>query len=462
MSADPISTVVDGMSAIEPEASGSEASVPPIPQSVEETGLNESTVANLILKTLYTRGDRTGKRISEILALRFIILDDLLLEMQHQQLVEVRGTRGHGREGYTFALTGSGIERAQEASEMNSYVGPAPVPLDDFNRWVGIQSAQDVQITREMLRAAFGDLVLKPQLIETIGPAVNSGSSIFLHGAPGNGKTAVAERIGRLVSDSVYIPHAVDINGETMLLFDPAHHEPVDEEEETPRHEILRRPNPHDPRFIHVRRPAVAVGGELTLDQLDLQRDRDTKIYHAPFQLKAIHGVLIIDDFGRQRMQPHELLNRWIVPLEKGVDFLSLNTGVKFTVPFDCIPIFSTNLDPMDLVDEAFLRRIQFKIEMEGPSRQEYARILQDVCEARDIEYVSDAVTFLYEKYYDGRGIPPRGCHPRDLVHHIEAMSAFHDEQPRLTREALDLAAESYFLIMAHSEMERAGGETET
>jgi predicted ATPase with chaperone activity len=205
----------------------------------------------------------------------------------------------------------------------------------------------------------------------------------------------------------------------------------------------------------------VLVGGELTLDQLDLQRDRETKVYHAPFQLKAVHGVLIVDDFGRQRMMPHELLNRWIVPLEKKVDYLSLSTGVKFSVPFDCLPIFSTNLDPTKVVDEAFLRRIRFKIEIEGPTREEYANILRGVCEARGIAYEEDAVRLLFERYHDRLGIPPRGCHPRDIVDQIEAASAFNGEEPRLTEKAVALAAKAYFLITARTQMERETMERE-
>ena len=426
------------------------------PETLEQAGMSASAVMDLILKTLYSRGAQQGTRISEILALRFTLLDDIVLTLQQMELVEVRGTHGHGREGYTFALTQAGIARAREALEINGYVGPAPVPLTTFKSWVSRQSGRGTRISPQALASAFADLVLKPDLIEMIGPAVNSASSMFLYGAPGNGKTAIAQRIARLAFDSVFIPHAVDVNGEIMILYDPVHHEPVDDYREQPAHDILRHPTPHDSRFIKIRRPAVAVGGELTLDQLDLQRDRDTKVYHAPFQLKATHGVLLIDDFGRQRMLPHELLNRWIVPLEKGIDYLTLSTGVKFSVPFDCLPIFSTNLDPVDLVDEAFLRRIPFKIEIHGPTRAEYGDILRGVCQDRGIEFDADIVPFLFEKYHDGLGITPRCCHPRDIVDHIEAASAFAGKEPRLTAEAVDLAAKSYFIITARSQTERA------
>ncbi len=448
------------------EQYGSEARegayAPAPPETVEDTGLRRSTIVDLILKALYSRGALQGRALSEILALGFTLLDDLILGLQQRELVEVRGSHGHGREGYTFALTQAGIARAREAMEINRYVGPAPVPLATFIDRVRLQSYQDQRVDREALLGVLDDLVLKPELIQLLGPAVNSGSPIFLHGEPGNGKTAIAERIAKLGSDSVYIPYAIDVNGEIILLFDPVRHELVEDDDEEPEHGILRRRVSHDPRFARIHRPAVAVGGELTLDQLDLQRDSETKVYHAPFQLKAIHGVLIVDDFGRQRMMPHELLNRWIVPLEKKVDYLSLGTGVKFSVPFDCLPIFSTNLDPTEVVDEAFLRRIRFKIEIVGPTRTEYADILRDICEARDIAYTEDAVRFLYEKYYDGFGITPRCCHPRDVVDQIEAASAFTGEEPRLTEESVDLAAKAYFLITARSIMERGTTETES
>jgi len=435
---------------------------PPSPETLAETGMSEAAIMDLILKVLYSRSSLQGRELSEILALRFTILDDVLLTLQQMQLVEVRGSHGHGREGYFFALTQAGIVRGRDAMEINRYVGPAPVPLEVFREWVRRQSARGRWINREALEIAFGDLVLKPEVIDTIGPAVNSSSAIFLHGPPGNGKTAIAERVARLSSDTVFIPHAVDVNGEVMLLYDPVHHERVSDESEEPTVGLLKKARPHDARFVKIRRPAVLVGGELTLDQLDLQRDAETKIYHAPFQLKASHGVLIIDDFGRQRMQPHELLNRWIVPLEKGVDYLSLSTGVKFDVPFDCLPIFSTNLDPSTVVDEAFLRRIRFKIAIEGPTRPQYADIMRGVCDQHGIAYDEEIVPFIYEKYHDGLGIIPRCCHPRDIVEHIEAASAFTGEEPRLTKHAVDLAARAYFMVTEAARMEAATMETES
>ncbi|NNF13732.1 MAG: ATP-binding protein [Gemmatimonadetes bacterium] len=464
-----VMTLVDNADEIdEGRVSGSfvppegEKECPPAPESLDDAGISISAATDLILKTLYSRGAQQGRTIAEILALRFTLLDDLLLRLQQMELVEVRGSQGHGREGYVFALTRAGIERAREAMEINGYVGPAPVPFDVFQEWVARQSAKGLRITPQDLAEALSDLVLRPDVIEMLGPAVNSFSSLFLHGAPGNGKTAIAERIARLASDSVYIPYAVEIGGEIMVLFDPVYHERVEDNREDPPHVILRNPALHDLRFVEIRRPAVTVGGELTLDQLDMQRDAETKVYHAPFQLKAVHGVLVIDDFGRQRVQPHELLNRWIVPLEKKIDYLSLNTGIKFSAPFDCLPIFSTNLDPLDLVDEAFLRRIRFKIEVVGPTRQVYEDIMRDECERRGIQFDHDTVRFLWDKYHVEVGVEPRCCHPRDVLDQIEAAAAFAGKEPELTRRAVDLAAKSHFMITAREQAERARVEKES
>lgn len=435
---------------------------PPAPESLAEAGISDSAATDLILKTLYSRGAQQGRFIAEILALRFILLDDLLLRLQQTELVEVRGSHGHGREGYVFALTRAGIERAREAMEINGYVGPAPVPFKVFQEWVARQSAEGLHISAQDLADALSDLVLQPDVIEMLGPAVNSSSSMFLHGAPGNGKTAIAERIAQLASDSVFIPYAVEIGGEIMVLFDPVYHDRVADHREDPPHAILRNPALHDLRFVEIRRPAVTVGGELTLEQLDMQRDSETRVYHAPFQLKAVHGVLVIDDFGRQRVQPHELLNRWIVPLEKKIDYLSLHTGVKFAVPFDCLPIFSTNLDPLDLVDEAFLRRIRFKIEVVGPTRYVYENIMRDECVRRGIHFDHDAVRFLWEKYHVDAGVEPRCCHPRDILDQIEAAAAFAGTKPQLTPRAVDLAAKSHFMITARKQAMRATVERES
>lgn len=423
--------------------------VPPIPESVEDTGLSETQITDLLLKLLYQRGTLLGDQLSEIVALPFAIIDDLLLTAQQRHFIEVLQALGHGRGGYAFALTEEGRHRARAALDVSHYVGAAPVPLEQFREWATAQSVRGNQVRRDELENAFDDLVLPEGVMDALGPALNSGGSIFLHGAPGNGKTAIAERLGTLTSSSIYMPRALMVHGHVMVLYDSVYHEEIEPEASQGAGSALFRDGPgFDSRFVHIRRPTVFVGGDLTMDQLDLQFDPHSKVYQAPFQLKAAGGVLIIDDFGRQRMRPEELLNRWIVPLEKGFDNLTLHSGIKFPVPFDCILIFATNLNPKDLVDEAFLRRIQFKVEVSSPDREAFEQIFRISCDQAGIPFDARAVDILYSEYYEGMSIPPRGCHPRDILRHISSMASFWEVEPTLEPSLLRRAVRSYFLVM--------------
>lgn len=433
-----------------PSGQGSSgAEVPPVPDSLEATGLTAVQVRDLILKILYQQGDRQGVEIAEFVALPYQVLDDVLMEAQQRHFVEVLGTQGHGRSGYTYSLTEEGRQRARAALETSRYVGPAPVTLEDFDRWVRRQSVRHTRISRDVLTGAFDDLVLSEGVIDALGPAVNSGTSIFLYGAPGNGKTAIAERLGGLISAEVYVPHAVLVGGEIIVVYDPVYHRPVEDTDVDGSGDGLLKQDPgYDRRFRRVRRPTVAVGGELTMDQLDLQYDPYSKVYQAPFQLKAAGGVLIVDDFGRQRMRPAELLNRWVVPLEKNFDNLTLHSGIKFPVPFDCILIFATNLNPRDLVDEAFLRRIQFKVEVRSPDRAAFEEIMRINCREEGVEYDPAACDLLFDEYYDAHGMSPRGCHPRDLLHQVRSVADFKEIPTALEPDLLHRAAHSYFLVV--------------
>ena len=422
---------------------------PRAPETIADTGLSPEAIIELLLKTLYVQGARSGQELVDSVCLPFALVDELLLSLQHQRLIEVKRTVGAGRGSYIFDLTGAGGERAREAMASGQYVGPAPVPLDHYRTWIELQSIRNVHVTRERLEAAFADLVLDPGFVENLGPAVNSAKSLFIFGDPGNGKTMMAEIIASLLGGSFYLPYAVDIGGQIMVVFDPVYHKPVEEDsvaaEAGEPHWLRDVPN-HDRRYARVARPVVMTGGELTLDQLDLQYDRDTKMYQAPFQVKANGGVLILDDFGRQRVPPRELLNRWILPLEKRMDFLTLHTGSKFPVPFESLLIFATNLDPDELVEEAFLRRIHYKVQAQSPSREQYEEIFRRCSAARHIPYRPEAVEQVYRDFYDGRGIPPRGCHPRDITDHVCDIARFQEVEPILSSDLLDRACRSYFL----------------
>jgi predicted ATPase with chaperone activity len=424
--------------------------VPPPPETLADTGLSSDFVRDLLLKTLYVQGTRTGHQLVDAVCLPFPLIDDELLTLQQRRFVEVRGATGSNRVGYRFEVVGEGRDRARSALESSQYVGPAPVPLARYAALVAAQSVASTQFHPESMRAGFSHLVVSDQLLDALGPAVNSAKSLFLYGHPGNGKTAIAESIAAMMGGELYVPYAVEIDGQVMLVHDPVYHVPAgpDAADAGPGIEDLwlRPGHGYDRRFAKVKRPIVLTGGELTLDQLDLRYDPYAKIYQAPFQVKANGGVLIIDDFGRQRVPPRDLLNRWIVPLEKRVDFLTLHTGGKFPLPFDCLLIFATNLEPQDLVEEAFLRRIHYKVHVVDPNREQYEEIFRRCCAAAGLAYHAAAVEFIYREFYERRAIPPRNCHPRDVVSHILDIAKYAQTAPALTPELLRQACLSYFL----------------
>ncbi len=425
-----------------------EGPIPPVPQTLADTHLSPFFVSDLILKTLYSRGVLRGTQLVDLLRLPFGLIDDILLDLQARRFVEVRGTEGHGRQSYLFSLTAEGRVRAKEAREVSPYVGPAPVTGSGYRHWTARQSLRTVRIPPEQIRKGLSHMVLPEDFHERVGPGINAGRSIFLYGAPGNGKTELAFAIARVMESTIFIPRMVELAGEIVSLYDPYLHEVVDDggspepDEDAPLYSEWPR---FDPRFVRIRRPSIVVGGELILDDLDLQYDRHTGIHSAPPQMKANGGVFVIDDFGRQRVHPRDLLNRWMIPLDKGVDFLAMNTGHKLTVPFDCLVVFSTNLNPHDLVEEAFLRRIRYKLEVRNPTPEEYTEIFRRVCEGQGIEFDPAAVDLIYENYYNRGELEPRACHPRDVIADLVDTALYLGRRPMLKPELVAAACESYF-----------------
>lgn len=418
------------------------ALVPPAPTTLADTGLGADLVVQLFLKSLYT-GEASGLMLSERLRLPYSILEPLIERTRAEQLIEVRGATGTGTASYRYALTDAGRNRACQFLDANHYAGPAPVPLETYVKTMRALRGARQYIDRERIRNGFSHLVVGDRILEQLGPAINAGKAVFLYGPPGNGKTVIAEGMGRSLGGDMFVPHAIDIDGQTITVFDPINHDSLEAEDDQPS--IIAKA-PRDRRWVRIRRPVVTVGGELTLDMLDLAFNPISKFYEAPIQLKANGGVFLVDDFGRQRIRPEDLLNRWIVPLESRVDYLTLHTGKKIQIPFDVLVVFATNLDPKALADEAFLRRIPYKIAIEDPSVEQFTRIFELDCRRRELRFHQVMVAYLHRRHYLPYGRPMRSCHPRDILDQITALCRFEGREPVITRELLDTACDAYFL----------------
>lgn len=421
--------------------------LPPPITSLEDTGLSQGFISDLALKVLYFQGQATGYDIAEKLHLSFTtVLAPIMDFLKREQLCEVRGSGGLGPGSYQYVITTKGAARAREKLERTTYVGPAPVPYDDYVAAMRAQGSGRLRVNQRMMRQALAELVLDERVFMKIGPAVNSGKSIFLYGPPGNGKTTIAECVGRMVlGDDIYIPYALYVDGQIVLLYDEVNHVAVAPAAEKVTTGSLGA-HRMDARWIRIRRPVIMVGGELTLDGLELKYDRDNKYYEAPFQMKANGGMFLIDDFGRQQVRPRDLLNRWIFPMEKKIDFLALHTGSKIEAPFELLLVFSTNLPPRDLVDEAFLRRIRHKIEVPAPDFENYREIFKRACIQRNIAYDEQAVRYLLQEHYVKAERKLRANHPRDLLDQIADIAGYLGVETQLTKELLDQAADSYFV----------------
>jgi DNA-binding PadR family transcriptional regulator len=418
--------------------------IPPEPKSYREAGLTESQVEELILKSLLARGDVEGRQIADQVKLPFGILEELLRRLKQEQLVVYRDAAQVN--DYQYQLTDMGRERARRYARECSYYGSAPVTLRSYIESVKAQSLTLQQPRQRELESAFSDLLINPHMLRRLGPAINSGRGMFLYGYPGNGKTSIAERVTRCFGDHIWIPRAIGVDGEIIRLYDPNHHYEV-AQEGLESNGLLSSAR-YDRRWVRIRRPTILVGGELTMEHLELRLNRATSINEAPIQMKSNCGTLVIDDFGRQKMRTDELLNRWIVPLEKRYDFLNLPSGKSIEVPFDQLVIFSTNLEPKDLVDDAFLRRIPYKIEVKDPSEAEFRELFKIMSPIMGFTYQPRAIDYLIETHYTPLGRPFRCCQPRDLLLQVKNLCLYEGAEPELTNDRMDLAVENYFAIM--------------
>ena len=415
----------------------------PAPVTLAETGLSADMVMQLFMKSLYA-GEANGMSLAERLRLPFSLLEPLIERGRVEQLIEVRGATGTGAATYRYNLTDTGRNRARQFLDANSYVGPAPVPLTAYVAHMNALRAARGYVNRDRIAHGFENLVVENSVFEQLGPAINAGKAVFLYGPAGNGKTVLAEGMGRTLGGEMHIPYAIDVDGQIITLYDPINHRSL-EVEDAGQPSIIAAAA-RDRRWIKVRRPVVTVGGELTLDMLDLTFNPISKFYDAPIQMKANGGVFLVDDFGRQRMRPDELLNRWIVPLESRVDYLTLHTGKKFQVPFDVLIVFATNLDPKSLADEAFLRRIPYKIAITDPSVEQFTRIFELDCRKRGLPFHPVMVAYLFRRHYRPHNRAMRSCQPRDLLDQITALCHYDGREPTVTRELLDKACHAYFL----------------
>ncbi len=426
----------------EAEIDPNETFRPKIPETLEETGLIFEEIERLILKYLYSKGAATGRQICGQLKLPFGIIDGILKQLKREQLVALKGSAAAG--DYEFTSTDEGRVRAREYAHECSYFGTAPVSLKDYLKSMDTQSIARQDATEDDLQRAFEDLIISDKMFDRLGPAINSGRGMFLFGEPGNGKTSIAERVTRSFGSTIWIPRALGIDGDIMRLFDPNIHEEV---EEAPK-EGLFDLSGVDQRWVQIVRPTVIAGGELTMSQLEVTQNLQTKICEAPLQLKSNCGTLVIDDFGRQRMSVDELLNRWIVPLEKRYDFLNLPSGKKIQVPFDQLIVFSTNLEPRDLVDDAFLRRIPYKIEVGDPEENLFRELFKIMAPIIGVEYNETSLNYLIDTHYRAVERPFRCCQPRDLLLQIKNYCHYVKQPPVMSQENMDFAVENYFAVM--------------
>jgi hypothetical protein len=425
--------------AIEPAAPPSHRFWPQQPRTLEECGLSVSMVEELILKAIFFAGEMRGMDIASRLKLPTQLVDEVIEGLRRQKYLDLRGggASGVGKSTMIYQLTSYATDMLRQILDRNRYNGPAPIPIQEWVQAVRKQTIRGNRITREQMEDKFKDLIIRDYIFDGIGPAMNSGRAIFFYGPPGNGKTAICQRMVNCFEGDIFIPHAILIDDFVVRIYDSILHRAIEDEPGQA---------PYDRRWVRCRRPMVVVGGELTLEMLDLVYSPEVKYYEASFQMKATNGILLIDDFGRQKVSPVDLLNRWIVPLESDTDNITLHTGKKVQVPFDVFAAFSTNLDPAELVDDAFLRRVRYKLEVQRPDEEQFFQIFEDICHKRGVPYDAAMVEYLIDKHYRATGRVFAACQPRDLLDQVIDMANYLGIPPQLNPVLLDRAVRSYFV----------------
>ena len=416
--------------------------LPKVPNNFREAGISDTVVEELIIKFLLAVGEASGRAITEQVALPFKMVEQVLNRLKQEQLLGYIGQAAMN--DYICKLTEVGRERGKRYSDVSTYFGAAPVTLADYCSSVEAQTLQNQEPGEKELKDAFSDLLINDKMFAKLGPAINSGRGMFLYGYPGNGKTSIAERVTATFGKYIWIPRALMVDRDIIRIYDPMNHVAAPTESGS----SLMSDMEYDRRWVRIERPTIVVGGELTMDHLEINYNPATGISEAPLQMKSNCGTLVIDDFGRQRMSVDELLNRWIVPLEKRYDFLNTSAGKKIRVPFDQLVIFSTNLEPKDLVDDAFLRRIPYKIEVKNPSVEEFCELFKIMCKVMKFEFKAEPLMHLIEQHYKPNNRPYRNCHPRDILLQIKNYAKYHKKPMELTNEAMDFAVDNYFSVV--------------
>jgi predicted ATPase with chaperone activity len=441
-----MSALADSLNALSSQLSGPKDAgiTPPVPESIEQTGIAAAVIEQLILKFLYFQGEMLGRDLAKALGLEFSLLDPLLESLKRSHTIGTRKSLGMGNSSGVFFLAEAGRVTTREHLENNQYTGPVPVPLYQYVDVVRHQKLKNNWLNPKTLKQAFSHLVVEQDILAKIGPAVNSNKSFLIYGQPGNGKTALAEALFNVDSTPIYMPYAIECQGNIIQVYDPIYHQKI--EDDQPELLSLTEHSGWDRRWFRCKRPFIVTGGELTMEMLDLSYNSVSKVYDAPFQVKANNGIYLIDDFGRQKATPQEILNRWIVPMERNIDYLSFQSGGKMTVPFEAFLIFSTNLRPDNLGDEAFLRRIQYKMFLRSPNPPEYIQIFDRYARSKQLDCAPGVAQSFIEKHYVAGGKRYRRCHPRDIINHAIDIINFENLPKKLTPELLDHAFNSCFV----------------